>query len=564
MRARIAVLPLCVAARLVGWLLAAAPLLALAPPLRAAPDAARSAPAAVQVGSKRFTESYLLGAIVRETLAAAGVPAVHRPGLGNTAVLERSLASGAIDVYPEYSGTIVRELLRRDGRPAPAAVAAALAVRGFKSGVPLGFRNGYALAMREEVAARLGIASLSDLSRPAAHDLRLGLTHEFLGRSDGWPGLRRAYGLRLATPQGLDHGLAYRALVDGQVDVIDVYTTDARLARGGIRVLRDDRAFFPSYDAVLLMRAELDAEPLQRLAGRIDERRMIAMNAAVELDGRRYEDVAREFVAQLGGTPAAQPHAGSSRASSPREGRAEAAGSGPGAGVVSLGRPAGRTSADEVAATPAPMPARPGFLQRLLAEDLGRLTRQHLVLVFGSLLGAIALGVPLGVLAWRWPRLAQPVLAAVGVIQTVPSLALLAFLIALVGGIGIVPALIALFLYALLPIVRNTHAGLGEVGAGLAHAALALGMTRGQCLRLVLLPLAAPTVLAGVQTAATINVGTATLAAFIGAGGYGERIVAGLALNDSATLLAGAVPAALLALAVQGGFEALLRAFRRR
>lgn len=530
MRAPIAVLLLRGAARLAGWLLAAAPLLALAPAARAAPDAAPAGPAAVQVGSKRFTESYLLGAIVRETLAAAGVPAVHRPGLGNTAVLERSLASGAIDVYPEYTGTIVRELLRRDDRPAPAAVTAALAARGLKSGVPLGFGNGYALAMREEAAARLGIASLSDLSGPAARGLRFGLTHEFLGRADGWPGLRQAYGLRLATPQGLDHGLAYQALADGQVDVIDVYTTDARLAPGGLRVLRDDRAFFPSYDAVLLMRAGLDSEPLQRLAGRIDERRMIAMNAAVELDGRRYEDVAREFVASLGGTPAAKPGA----------------------------------SADAATATSPPAPARAGFLQRLLDDDLGRLTRQHLVLVFGSLAAAIVLGVPLGVLAWRWPRLAQPVLAAVGVIQTVPSLALLAFLIALLGGIGVVPALVALFLYALLPIVRNTHAGLGEVGIGLAHAALALGMTRGQCLRLVQLPLAAPTVLAGVQTAATINVGTATLAALIGAGGYGERIVAGLALNDSATLLAGAVPAALLALAVQGGFEALLRWNRRR
>lgn len=556
MRAQIAVLLLRGAARLAGRLLVSAPLLVLAPAVCAAPDAAPTAPQAVQVGSKRFTESYLLGAIVRETLAAAGVPAVHRPGLGNTAVLERSLANGAIDVYPEYTGTIVRELLRRDGRPAPAAVAAALAARGLKSGVPLGFRNGYALAMREEAAARLGIASLSDLSRPAARGLRFGLTHEFLGRADGWPGLRRAYGLRLATPQGLDHGLAYQALADGQVDVIDVYTTDARLARGGMRVLRDDRAFFPSYDAVLLMRAGLDAAPLQRLAGRIDEGRMIAMNAAVELDGRRYEEVAREFVAGLGHPPAADPGAGASRAAAPHaaapeEGRAEAA-----AGSAPPAR------AFDAAATSAP--ARPGFLQRLLAEDLGRLTRQHLLLVFGSLAGAIVLGVPLGVLAWRWPRLAQPVLAAVGVIQTVPSLALLAFLIALVGGIGVVPALIALFLYALLPIVRNTHAGLGEVGTGLAHAALALGMTRGQCLRLVLLPLAAPTVLAGVQTAATINVGTATLAAFIGAGGYGERIVAGLALNDSATLLAGAVPAALLALAVQGAFEALLRWGRRR
>jgi len=534
---------------LVAGLIAAATLLPSLVALAAPPEGTRP----VQVGSKRFTESYLLGAIVRETLVAAGVPAENRPGLGNTAVLERSLASGAIDVYPEYTGTIARELLRLDGRPSLAELDAALALRDLKVGVPLGFHNGYALAMREADAERLGIATLSDLAKPAARALRLGLTHEFLGRADGWPGLRLAYGLPFAAPQGLEHGLAYEALARAQVDVIDVYTTDAPLARGGVRVLRDDRAFFPAYDAVLLMRARLDAAPLQRLAGRIDARRMIALNAAVELDGRRYEEVAREFVAGLAGTPQATGTAATERSDGASTARAAAPGPSP---IAAAGPGASPRGSGKVA-------ARPGFWQRLLAEDLLRLTRQHLLLVFGSLTLAVALGVPLGVLAWRCPRLAQPVLATVGLIQTIPSLALLAFLIAIVGGIGFVPALIALFLYALLPIVRNTHAGLSEVGAGLAHAALALGMTPGQCLRLVQLPLAAPTLLAGVQTAATINVGTATMAAFIGAGGYGERIVAGLALNDTATLLAGAVPAALLALAVQGGFEALLRASRR-
>lgn len=168
---------------------------------------------------------------------------------------------------------------------------------------------------------------------------------------------------------------------------------------------------------------------------------------------------------------------------------------------------------------------------------------------------AILIGVPLGIAAWRWPRSAGWVLGAVAVLQTVPSLALLAFLIALLGSIGLVPALIALFLYALLPIVRNTHAGLRGVPDGLAQAALSLGLTPRQCLREVQLPLAMPTLLAGVKTAAVINVGTATVAAFIGAGGYGERIVAGLAVNDTAAMLAGAVPSAVLALLVQAGFD---------
>jgi osmoprotectant transport system permease protein len=170
---------------------------------------------------------------------------------------------------------------------------------------------------------------------------------------------------------------------------------------------------------------------------------------------------------------------------------------------------------------------------------------------------AVLVGVPLGVAAWRWPRSAGVVMGVVSVLQTVPSLALLAFLIAVVGSIGLLPALIALFLYALLPIVRNTHAGLHGVPVGLAQAALSLGLTPRQTLRHVQLPLAAPTLLAGVKTAAVINVGTATVAAFIGAGGFGERIVAGLAVNDSAAMLAGALPAAVLALAVQYGFDAI-------
>ncbi len=489
----------------------------------------------VQVGSKRFTESYLLGAIVRETLQQGGIAAVHRPGLGNTAVLERSLESGAIDVYPEYTGTIVRELLQRDGRPSLAELNRWLAPRGLKVAVPLGFENTYALAMREADAARLGITTLSDLAKPSARSLRLGLSHEFLGRADGWPALREAYALPFGTPAGLDHGLAYEALQQGQVDLIDIYSTDAKIARQDVRVLRDDRAFFPAYDAVLLMRVGLDAAPLQQLAGRIDARRMIALNAAVELDGRPYNEVARAFVAGLDAQGAAPSASASDAAPS-------------------------TTAATGISTTPR---ARAGLWERLVADDLGRLTYQHLMLVLGSLALALMVGLPLGVLAWRRPALAQVVLGTVGLIQTVPSLAMLAFLIVLVGGIGYVPALIALFLYALLPIVSNVHAGLSQVRPGLAQAATALGMRRGQCLRHVQLPLAAPTILAGVQTAATINVGTATMAAFIGAGGYGERIVSGLALNDTAVLLSGAVPAAVLALLVQGGFEGWRRLRRK-
>ena len=168
---------------------------------------------------------------------------------------------------------------------------------------------------------------------------------------------------------------------------------------------------------------------------------------------------------------------------------------------------------------------------------------------------ACVAGIPLGVLAAYFPRLRQAVLALVGVLQTVPSLALLALLIPLLGMIGTVPALVALFVYALLPVVRNTTTGILQVPQGLRLAAQALGLRPSQRLLHVELPLALPVILAGVKTATVMSVGTATIAAFIGAGGYGERITIGLALNDNDMLLAGAIPAAVLALLTQGGFE---------
>ncbi len=475
------------------------------------------------VGSKRFTESYILGEILAQTLNASGHAASHRSGLGNTGILEQALATGSVDLYPEYTGTIVRELLKREGNPSLEELNRWLAPRGLKAAVPLGFNDTYALAMTTAKARALGITRISDLFRPEAKDLKLGLSHEFLERGDGWPALAGAYGGGAGTPVGLDHGLAYDAVVAGRVDVIDVYSTDAKLGRLGLTVLADDRAFFPKYDAVVLMRAAVDPAPLARLAGSIDAATMVAMNAEVELDGRSFAETARKFLA---------------------------------GGFASAAAP----GASAVAARPA---AAPGLVARVFAPDFKRLAVEHLLLVFGSLVLAVVVGVPLGIAAWRWPASEATLLGAVGVLQTVPSLALLAFLIALVGAIGVVPAVLALFLYALLPIVRNTHAGLGAVSGGMAQAALSLGMTPRQTLVEIQLPLAAPTLLAGVKTAAVINVGTATMAAFIGAGGFGERIVAGLAVNDSRVMLAGALPAAALALLVQAAFDIAERRARR-
>jgi len=458
----------------------------------------------LEIGSKRFTESYILGEILARSTGGE-----HKPGLGNTGIVLAALKAGSIDVYPEYTGTIAAEVVHLPGKSTLEELNVALAKQGLQAGVRLGFNNSYALAMREDRAQALNISRLSDLVRHP--EVKLALSQEFLGRADGWDGLKRAYGLP-QSPAGLDHGLAYEAVAAGRTDVIDVYSTDAKIERFKLRVLEDDRQFFPRYDAVLLYRAGLPKrfpqqwEALQKLEGRIDERQMIRMNAAAELEGKSFAEAASLFFGETRG-------------------------------------------------------AQRSFMGTLFGADFWRLTREHLVLVLVSLAASIAAGIPLGIAAAKLPRIGQVILGAVGVIQTIPSLALFAFLIAAVGTIGILPALIALFLYALLPIVRNTCTGLLAISRGMRQASLALGLRPGQRLGLIELPLAAPSILAGIKTSAVINVGTATIAAFIGAGGYGERIAAGLALNDNVTLLAGAIPAAALALVVQGAFELVERRF---
>lgn len=479
-----------------------------------AASGAQPADRVLKVGSKRFTESYILGEILAQT-AAPVTRVEHRQGLGNTAIVLNALRTGAVDVYPEYLGTIDLEILKNPKPTSMEAMREALRPLGLGVAVPLGFSNGYALATRGDA----GIATLSELaSKPA---FRLGLSHEFLGRADGWPGLASYYRLP-QHPRGIDHGIAYEALEQHQVDVIDIYSTDAKIRQYGLRVLDDDRHYFPRYDAVLLYRLDLPQRfpqawhALQGLEGRIDTDAMIAMNAQAELEGKPFTAIARDWLA----------------------------------------RESGKTASAPV--------RRDGLLAKTFGNGFTQLARQHLMLVLAAVLLGCVAGIPLGVLAALAPRLRQPVLAVAGTLQTVPSLALLAILIPLLGRIGTVPALVALCAYALLPIVRNTCTGLLQVPSGLRDAALALGLTRRQTLLKVELPLAAPVILAGVKTAAVMSVGTATIAAFIGAGGFGERITTGLALNDNDMLLAGAIPAALLALLTQAAFELAERLMARR
>ncbi|NKB88572.1 MAG: ABC transporter permease subunit [Acidobacteria bacterium] len=459
-----------------------------------------AAPEGLVVGSKAFTEGIVLGELVRLRASDYGVPARHERQLGGTRVLWNALLAGEIDAYVDYTGTIAQEILGGAVGADPVSLREALSDMGVGMSDPLGFGNTYALGMLRERASQLGINSITDL---ANHPLQFGFSTEFMDRPDGWPGVRDRYRLAPESVTGLDHDLAYRALAAGELDVTDLYTTDAEIRAFDLVALEDDRAFFPDYRAVVLYgvtaaSTEGFRSALVDLEGAIDAAAMIAMNAAVRLDGRGEEVAAAEFLSDRFGTAV--------------------------------------TAVDDSA-----------------GERIASRTMEHLWLVAVSLFAAMALAIPAGLWAAHRPRLGALVLGVGGIVQTIPSLALLVFLVPVLG-IGAPPAITALFLYSLLPILRNTVTGVTTISPHLLESADALGLSPSARLRLVELPLASPSILAGIKTAAVINVGTATLGALIGAGGYGQPILTGIRLADTALILEGAIPAAALALVAQGLF----------
>jgi osmoprotectant transport system permease protein len=429
--------------------------------------------------------------------------------LGGTRVLWSALLNGDIDLYPEYTGTISQEILASEGVHGEAAIRKALARRGISMTRPLGFNNTYAIGMKEDLAKKLDIRTISDLRKHP--ELKFGFGNEFMDRGDGWPSLRERYRLPQQKVTGMDHNLSYRGLESGSIQVMDFYATDAEIQYYQLRVLEDDLGHFPAYYALILYKAELeDRAPqvvaaLHRLNGIISDATMAAMNARVKIERVPENRVAADFLAE----------------------------------VLSLSVTTRRET----------------MLSQFLHNTAG-----HLYLVGISLFAAILVAVPIGIAAAKLPRAGQVILGAVGIIQTIPSLALLVFMIPLLG-IGGPPAIMALFLYSLLPIVRNTFAGLHDIPPAIRESADALGLPAISKLRLIELPMASRMILAGIKTSAVINVGTATLGALIGAGGYGQPILTGIRLDDIGLILQGAVPAALLALAVQGGFELVERFF---
>ena len=460
------------------------------------------------VGAKNFNEGYLLSEMISQLIESRGFVVERKFNLGGTLICFSALNNGEIDVYPEYTGTISEQILESDALQSFNDLQNAV-YENFNLCIskPYGFNNTYALATRRKTAERLKLKRISDLRNHSS--LQMAFSYEFLKRTDGWKNLSKVYGL-YQIPVGIEHALSYQALDEGTVDIIDIYSTDGEIPRYNLSLLKDDLGFFPTYYAVSFYRAELDPEVVATISlmhNLITGEEMQQLNARIVFGNEKYAHVAHDFL---------QENALVDQNASPN--------------------------------------------QRSFIREIWMKTLTHLQITFIALLAAMILAIPLGVFAYNFVAIGRPILYLTGLLQTIPSIALLAFMIPLFG-IGFLPAVIALFLYALLPILRNTTSALFSIDPLLKRVATGIGLTRWQRLRHIEIPLAVPTVFAGIKTAAVINIGTATLAAFIGAGGLGEFIVTGLALNNTGMILKGAVPAAILAIVVEFFFELLEKWF---
>ncbi len=462
----------------------------------------------IRVGAKHFNEGYILSEIISQLLESKGFSVERKFNLGGTLVCYEALINKEIEIYPEYTGTISEAILKLNGKISNDELKVKLKELNLEISNEYGFDNTYAFAVKSDLAKKFNLNTISDLKNHP--DLKFGLSYEFLNRQDGWQNLSEVYQLP-QKPVGLEHGLAYNALNEGQIELTDVYSTDGEIPKYNLTILKDDKNFFPKYSAVSFYKSNLDEKIkniIADISGKITEAEMQKMNEEVLYENKNFSEVAGNFLRNKN--------------------------------LISNNS---------------------GIIEKesIYAQILPKVL-QHLKITLIALVLAVIIAIPIGIFVYFHSSISKPVLYVAGLLQTIPSIALLAFMIPLFG-IGVVPAVIALFLYSLLPILRNTTIALFTVDPLLKEVATGIGLTRFQKLRYIELPLGFPTILAGIRTAAVINIGTATLAAFIGAGGLGEFIVTGLALNNTNLILMGAIPAAILAILTEIFFEIIERIF---
>jgi osmoprotectant transport system permease protein len=460
-----------------------------------------------RVGSKVFTEGYILAEILAVQSEKNNFTVDRRGGLGATGVTEAAMKNREIDLIVDYTGNVAKTFLNHHGAITVVDMNIRLKPLGFEVSKSLGFNNTFALAVKRAWSEKNQIFTISDLRKMKS--LKAAFTPEFANRAENWVDLKKAYTLNQVSVLEMDHQLAYEAIKNGAVELMEAYSTDAKLKEYDLVTLKDDLDFFPNYDAVIMTHLLWkDKNPtqwqvLKQLEGKISAQTMIALNSEADLEKKSFNQIASKFLNI---------------------------------------EPTSNTNA---------------VIRELLSA-----TREHLVLVLVPVFLALLCGLPLAYLAYKLPRLQAGIGAIASLFQTVPSLAFLALLIP-VFGIGTFPAIIVLALYALLPIFISSLQGFNAIPASthlVCHSLKLRPLFRFQKIELAL---AWPGILSGIQTALIATVATATLAALVGAGGYGKKIIAGLAVNDTNIILAGAIPAALLALAFQLIFQVLNGRIRR-
>lgn len=469
------------------------------------------------IGSKEFTENYLLGEMAAILLKEKyDWPVEKKLGLGGTKVVFDALESDSIHLYPDYTGTGYIYFLKRNDNERDPEKIYKIVKETFEKDFniiwskPFGFNNTYALAVRANDDNLNDINSVSELVGNE-NNFMFAAPHEFMERSDGMPNFQKAYGLKFSDENivGMEAGLTYSALRDLKVDMIMSYSTDGRIAAFNFRLLEDDLNFFPPYYAAwLAKKSSLEKFPVLKnlyedFDDLISEKDMMELNNQVDSKKMEPEVVARNF-------------------------------------LIKKKLIKGELQKND---------KRKGLLNFFIKKKkyLFKITKEHLILSFGSLLLALIISLPTGILLTRYPVISTPVFAIINTIQTIPSLALLGFLIPIMG-IGKIPGIVALFLYSLLPLIRNTYAGVQAVNNNFIEASRGIGLTNWQILWKVEIPLAMPVILAGVRTASVIVIGTATLAALVGAGGLGDPIFRGVSTVNNDLIFLGAIPAALLAI----------------
>lgn len=469
----------------------------------------------IRVASRDFPESILLAEILSSAIEKYSDYEVDRKfNLGGVKICFSAIENNELDIYQDYSGSLINNILGRKSKDEYILDFLKTKIYldyGLKLSDELGFNNNFVLVANKSWAEKHKLKNISDLALKLKNDPefnpRVAFRADFIHRSDGYKSIKETYGIDFENLNVMEYNIAYANLKSNRLDLIDSFSTDPRLMDKDLVLISDDRSAFLKYDALYVYRSEiLETYPelikiFSKLESSLSDKTILDLNLQIA-SGKSYQEVANSFLDKI-----------------------------------------------DLNSKPLKLSSRP-IPKSLLKENIEMFTKafyEHLLLSYGSFFLAAVFGIIIGVLISYDLKISKFVLALISSLQTIPSLALLALLIP-VFGLGYKSALGALLVYALLPIIQNTFSGINSISSEYILLARSLALTEFQILKDIKLPMARNFILAGLKTSVVICIGTATLATFVGAGGLGDIIKAGIDLNSNYLIILGSAPAALLAL----------------